>query len=103
MIQCSYYENGEEKNKRQLTWELVRFSIIAIVVVIFVRAFIVQPFIISGSSMVPTFQNKEYLIIDEISYKLSSPQRGDVVVFRYPKDTTKFFIKRIIGLPNETV
>jgi len=96
-------ENGEEKNKRQLTWELVRFSIIAIVVVIFVRAFIVQPFIISGSSMVPTFQNKEYLIIDEISYKLSSPQRGDVVVFRYPKDTTKFFIKRIIGLPNETV
>ncbi len=56
-----------------------------------------------GSSMVPTFQNGNYLIVDKISYILGNPKRDDVVVFRYPNDTTKFFIKRVIGLPGETV
>ena len=53
--------------------------------------------------MTPNFQQGDYLIIDEISYRFSIPQRGDVVVFRYPKDTSQKFIKRIIGLPGETV
>lgn len=53
--------------------------------------------------MVPTFEDKEYLIVDEISYRLNDPKRDDVVIFRYPNDQKKFFIKRIIGLPNETV
>jgi signal peptidase I len=53
--------------------------------------------------MVPTFENGDYLIIDKISYELGNPKRDDAVVFRYPGDTTKFFIKRVIGLPNETV
>jgi len=53
--------------------------------------------------MDPTFGNGDYLITDQISYKFESPHRGDVIIFRYPKDTTKFFIKRVIGLPNETV
>ena len=53
--------------------------------------------------MVPTFEDSNYLIIDKLSYILGSPKRDDVVVFRYPNDKTKFFIKRIIGLPDETV
>ena len=53
--------------------------------------------------MVPTFENSEYLIVDEISYRLGNPARGDVTIFRYPNDPTKFYIKRIIGLPGETV
>jgi signal peptidase I len=53
--------------------------------------------------MYPTFENGQYLVVDEISYKIKDPQRDDVVIFRYPNDTKKFFIKRIIGLPNETV
>jgi len=53
--------------------------------------------------MVPTFENGNYLIVDKISYRLENPERDDVIVFRYPNDPTKFFIKRIIGLPNETV
>ena len=53
--------------------------------------------------MVPTFEDGQYLIIDEISYRLNDPQREDVVVFRYPNDTKKFFIKRIIGLPDEII
>jgi len=87
----------------QTFWELARFAIIAMAIVIPIRIFIAQPFIVSGSSMVPTFENRQYLIVDEISYRLSEPERDDVVIFKYPKDTKKFFIKRIIGLPNEIV
>ncbi len=93
----------EEKTKKQSFWELVRFAVIALIVVIPIRIFIAEPFVVSGSSMVPTFENGDYLIVDKISYELGSPKRDDVVVFRYPGDTTKFFIKRVIGLPNETV
>jgi signal peptidase I len=93
----------QEKTKAQSFWELVRFALIALVIVIPIRVFIAEPFIVSGSSMVPTFENGDYLIIDKISYELGTPKRDDVVVFRYPNNTTKFFIKRIIGLPNETV
>jgi len=92
-----------KETPKESFWELVRFAIIAVAIVIPIRIFIAQPFIVSGSSMFPTFQDGQYLIVDEISYKLTDPQRDDVVIFRYPNDTTKFFIKRIIGLPGETV
>jgi signal peptidase I len=95
-------ENKEPTGKQSF-WELVRFAAIAVAIVIPIRIFIAQPFIVSGSSMVPTFEDGEYLIIDEISYRFSDPKRDDVVVFRYPNNTKKFFIKRIIGLPGETV
>jgi signal peptidase I len=83
--------------------EIVRFSVIALLIVIPVRTFIAQPFIVSGASMEETFQNGEYLIVDQVSYHVHSPERGDVVVFRYPKDPSKFFIKRIIGIPGDTI
>jgi len=53
--------------------------------------------------MLPNFENRDYLIVDEISYRFSKPGRGDVIVFKFPKDRSQFFIKRIIGLPGETV
>lgn len=83
--------------------EIIRFSVIALLIVIPVRMFIAQPFIVSGASMEETFHTGEYLIVDQVSYHLNNPERGDVIVFRYPKDPSKFFIKRIIGLPGETV
>lgn len=95
--------SNEKKFDKKSFWELVRFALIAIAIVIPVRIFIAQPFVVSGSSMIPTFEDGQYLIVDEISYRLNDPKRDDVVVFRYPNDKTKFFIKRIIGLPNETV
>lgn len=91
------------KTKMQSFWELVRFAAIALIIVIPIRLFIAEPFIVSGSSMVPTFENGDYLIIDKISYGLGDIKRYDVVVFKYPNDPSKFFIKRIIGLPNEIV
>lgn len=83
--------------------ELLKFVVVAAVIVLPVRLFIAQPFIVSGASMHPTFENGEYLIVDEISYRFEEPERGDVVIFRYPRDPSEFFIKRIIGLPGETV
>ena len=92
------------KNKKQSgIWETIKFAFIAFIIVWPIRAFVAQPFIVSGSSMVPTFENNQYLIVDQISYRFEAPERGDVVIFRYPNDTSKFFIKRIIGLPGETV
>lgn len=84
-------------------WDLLKFAILALVIVIPIRLWIAQPFVVSGESMYPTFDNGQYLIIDEISYILGSAHRGDVIVFRYPNDTKRFFIKRVIGLPNEKI
>lgn len=83
--------------------ELLRFALIAVVIVVPIRIFIAQPFIVSGTSMDPTFGDGEYLIVDEISYRFSDPSRGDIVIFRFPDNTKRFLIKRIIGLPHETV
>ncbi len=85
-------------------WELVRFALIALIIVIPFRLFVAQPFKVSGSSMVPTFQDQNYLIVDEISYRLEEPKRGDVVIFHPPgQDKSIYYIKRVIGLPGETV
>lgn len=83
--------------------EITRFTILSLIIVLPVRFFIAQPFLVSGASMDPTFADGEYLIIDELSYYFNNPQRHQVVVFRFPLMPSKYFIKRIIGLPGETV
>jgi signal peptidase I len=92
-----------EEKKGSSFWDIVKFGLIVIAIVYPIRTFVAQPFIVSGDSMLPTFTNGEYLIIDELSYHFRTPVRGEVVVFRYPQDPSKFFIKRVIGLPGETV
>lgn len=85
------------------TWEVIKILIISLAIVLPIRYFIAQPFIVRGASMEPNFEDREYLVVDELSYYLRAPQRGEVVVFHYPKDPGQFFIKRIIGLPGEHV
>lgn len=84
-------------------WDLLKFVTIALIIIVPLRMWVAQPFIVHGKSMDPTFMNGDYLIVDEISYKFTEPKEGDVIVFRYPNDPSKFFIKRIIGLPNQTL
>lgn len=84
-------------------FDLIRFVFICLIIVIPIRVFIAQPFIVDGESMFPTFQDKNYLIVDQISYRLGHPERGDVIVFRYPKNPSRFFIKRVIAVPGETI
>jgi signal peptidase I len=98
--------NKEEKGWKKyvsFAWELFKIALIAFVIVAPIRYFLFQPFIVKGESMSPTFESGDYLIVDEISYRFSDPQRGDVIVFNYPKDLTQRFIKRVIGLPGETI
>lgn len=82
---------------------MVSVVIIALLIIIPVRFFLIQPFYVKGASMEPNFFDHEYLIIDEISYRFGEPERGDIVVFRYPNDRRQFFIKRIIALPHEQI
>jgi len=84
-------------------WEVAEVVIIAVITVFLIRTFLVQPFLVSGASMEPNFSTSDYLLIDEITYRFREPQRGEVVVFKYPNDPKTYYIKRIIGLPGETV
>lgn len=84
-------------------WEFIKVVVISVAIVLPIRTYIAQPFIVSGASMEPNFHDGEYLIIDEVSYQFKKPARGDVIVFRFPLNPSEFFIKRIIGLPNEAV
>lgn len=84
-------------------WETAKIVIIALAIIIPIRYFLFQPFFVRGASMEPNFEDGEYLIINEIEYRFHEPARGDVIVFRYPNDPSQFYIKRVIGLPSETV
>ena len=83
--------------------EIFEVAIVAVGAVFLIRSFLVQPFLVSGSSMVPNFSNGDYLLIDEITYRFRPPERGEVIVFKYPASPSTYFIKRIIGLPGEEV
>ncbi len=91
------------KKQEHFLVEIIRFTLLALVIVIPIRIFVAQPFIVQGASMEPTFKTGQYLIVDQLSYRFHQPQRGDVIVFRYPKDPSKFFIKRVIGLPGDSL
>ena len=91
------------KNRKNAWQELFELILIALFIVIPFRLFIAQPFIVDGASMDPTFESGQYLIVDELSYYFDEPERGSVLIFKYPKNPKKYFIKRVIGLPGETV
>lgn len=96
-------QSSPEKTSNGFVGEVIRFSIIALLIVLPIRLFIAQPFIVSGASMETTFSSGEYLIVDQLTYQFEEPERGDVIIFRYPKDPSKFFIKRIVGLPGDSL
>jgi len=88
---------------KQFAFETLKIIIISLIIILPVRYYLVQPFYVKGQSMEPNFHDNEYLIINEISYRLNLPERGDIIVFKYPKNPSEFYIKRIIGLPGETI
>jgi signal peptidase I len=92
----------EESPKSFLGWILAVYIIIKIV-----QIFLIQPFIVDGGSMLPNFTDKDILLISKISYKISEPKRGDVVVFKFLKEGSqmsgKYFVKRLIALPGDNI
>lgn len=95
-------ENNNPQTKSSF-WEFVRYAIIAILIVVPFRIFVAQPYIVSGSSMDPTFKDADYLVVDQLSKRFEELKRQSVIIIRYPKDPSKFFIKRLIAFPNEKV
>jgi len=103
-----YYFNERKDNSfvgniKSLAIEVIKVTIISLAIVIPVRRFLIQPFYVKGASMEPNFYDHEYLIINEINYRFQDPQRGDIVVFKYPYNLRQYFIKRVVGLPGERV
>jgi len=96
-------EISTNEPKENVFKEIVKFTLLALVIVIPFRAFVAQPFIVNGSSMDPTFNTGQYIIVDRLTYHFSSPDRGDVMIFKYPNNPKEYYIKRLIGLPGETV
>lgn len=92
----------KERDKNPIL-EIIKFALLALVIVVPIRAYIASPFLVNGGSMSPTFETGDYLIVDRLSYNFENPSRGDIIIFRYPKDPSQFFIKRVIGLPGETL
>lgn len=92
-----------KESKWKAAWEFIRFIIMVVALVVVVRVFIAQPFVVEGTSMVPSYQNSDYLIIDQLTYHFREPHRGDVIVFHPPVDPKTYYIKRVIGVPGDTV
>lgn len=83
--------------------DLAKTGVIVFILAFLLRYFVIQPYIVDGESMMPTYQNHEYLLAEKISYLRGEPERGDVVIFRYPKNPSLNYIKRIIALPGERI
>ena len=96
-------EPQKKSTIREIIKEIIIFGVIALLVVLPFRMFIAEPYLVDGRSMDPTFATGDYLIVDKLSYEIGTPQRNTVIVFKYPNDPSKSFIKRVIGLPGETV
>ncbi len=83
--------------------DVFKLSVMALLILLPIRAYIAEPFVVLGASMEPNFENRDYLIVDQLTYKFREPKRGEVIVFKYPYDQNQFYIKRIIGLPGEII
>ena len=83
--------------------ELLETVLISLLIIVPVRYFIIQPFFVKGQSMEPNFHDNDYLIVDELSYRLRAPERGEVIVLKSEVLQNQFLIKRIVGLPGETI
>lgn len=84
-------------------WEVVKVVVLALAIIVPVRYYLFQPFFVKGASMEPTFNDGDYVLIDELAFRLRDFKRGEVIVFRAPPDHSQFYIKRIVGLPGEEI
>ncbi len=89
--------------KRQLIFDFIEIAFLFILIVVPVRFFITEPFLVRGESMEPNFHNWDYLVIDKLSFFLRDPKRGEIIIFHPPFDDKVFYIKRVIGLPGERI
>lgn len=94
---------GERPAKKSALTEITESIIIAVLLATVIRLFVLQPFYIPSGSMEPNLRINDRIIVSKINYRFTEPQRGDIVVFKYPLDPTRDFVKRLIGKGGETV
>jgi signal peptidase I len=95
--------NNSAKDFLYFVLDLLKTGVIVFLIAFGLRYFAIQPFIVDGESMMPNYVNNEYILAEKISYLTGEPKRGDVIVFRYPGNPNVSYIKRIIGLPGDTI
>jgi len=96
------YEKGFLGKIALFFLELIKIAILAGITIFVIRALIFKPFYVKGQSMEPNFYEKDYLIIDEVTYRFREPERGEIIVLKSPV-STDFYLKRVVGLPGERV
>ncbi len=84
-------------------WEVLEVFVAALLSIVIIYSFIAQPFLVKGASMEPNFSDDDFLLVDEITYRFRPPSRGEVIVFRNPRNEAEFYIKRIVGLPHDEI
>jgi signal peptidase I len=84
-------------------WELIHDLSVAVLFCFFLITFVAQAFRVQGTSMLPLLEDSERIVVNKFVYRFHNIERGDVVVFWYPKDPSVSFIKRVVGLPGDTV
>lgn len=90
-------------NKKSFLVEILQSLAVAALLAFIIHTFIMQNFRIPSASMDPTLQVQDYIFASKLSYRINEPERGDIIVFKYPKDTTRYFVKRLIAVGGETV
>lgn len=96
-------DNGRTGSTRAMIVEYANMVIVALVLAAFIMTFVARSFLVQGSSMEPTLHHGERLLVNRFVYRFSEPERGDIVVFRYPENPRQMFVKRVIGLPGDLV
>lgn len=94
---------SKEGKGKSAAVEIIESIVIAVLLAALIRIFILAPFYIPSGSMVPTLLEGDRIIVSKITYRIWAPQRGDIVVFKYPRDPSRDYVKRLIGLGGETV
>ncbi len=82
---------------------LFLYTVLALGLALFIRFYVAAPYVVSGSSMEPNFDNWDYLITDRLTYRMEEPERGDVIVFKLPQEPSRSLIKRVVGVPGDTI
>jgi signal peptidase I len=96
-------KKDEEIKRKSIYREYGEAIVIAVVLALFIRAYVVQAFKIPSGSMIPTLQIGDHILVNKFIYRFDPPERGDIMVFKYPKDPSRDFIKRLIGMPGDVL
>lgn len=97
------HEPERKKKHGMFFGEILESVAIAVILAVVIRFFLFQPFYIPSGSMEPTLKPGDRIIVNKLIYRYSQPKRGDIIVFKYPRDPQRDFIKRVVGLPGETI